>query len=102
VTPNKVTPNKVKGREMAGSKRLKSGQKGVWELRVYLGRDEQGRVRHKRVTFRGGSREADKELTRLAAKYEGTPPPWKPQCDGATPPLSTKPSRRGSGTAGRT
>jgi integrase len=59
---------------MAGSKRLKAGQRGVWELRIFLGRDEQGRVRHKSVTFRGGSRAADKELTRLVAKYEGTLP----------------------------
>jgi integrase len=57
---------------MAGSKRLKPGQRGVWELRIFLGRDEQGRVRQKSVTFRGGSRAADKELTRLVAKYEGT------------------------------
>ncbi len=59
---------------MAGSKRLKPGQQGVWELRIFLGRDEQGRVRHKSVTFRGGIRAADKELTRLVAKYEGTVP----------------------------
>ena len=59
---------------MAGSKRLKPGQRRVWELRIFLGRDEEGRVRHKSVTFRGGSREADKELTRLAAKYEGALP----------------------------
>jgi integrase len=59
---------------MGGSKRLKPGQRGVWELRVFLGRDEQGRVQHKSVTFRGGSRAADKELIRLAAKYEGTLP----------------------------
>jgi integrase len=59
---------------VAGSKRLKDGQRGVWELRIFLGRDEQGRVRYKSVTFRGGTREADRELTRLVAKYEGTLP----------------------------
>ena len=58
-----LTP-RVKGPEMAGSKRLKSGQKGVWKLSVYLEREEQGRVRHKSVTFRGGSREAEKEFAR--------------------------------------
>lgn len=56
---------------MAGSKRAKSGQTDVWELRIYLGRDEQGRVKLKSVTFRGGSRATDKELTRLAARFEG-------------------------------
>ncbi len=52
--------------------REKAGQKNVWELRVYLGRDEHYHIRHKSVTFRGGKRAAEKELTRLAAKYEGT------------------------------
>jgi integrase len=52
--------------------REKSGQPNVWELRVYLGRDEHARIKHKSVTFRGGRRAAEKELTRLAAKYEGT------------------------------
>ena len=57
---------------MAGSKRAKSGQKEVWELASHLGRDERGHVKHKSVTFKGGSRAADKELVRLAAKYERT------------------------------
>ncbi len=52
--------------------REKSGQKNVWELRIYLGRDEHDRIKHKSVTFRGGKRTAEKELTRLAATYEGT------------------------------
>lgn len=63
--------DKMEGRAMAGSKRAKSGQKDIWELRIYLGRDEQGHVKHKSVTFRGGSRAADKELTRLAARLVG-------------------------------
>jgi integrase len=57
---------------LAESIREKSGQKNVWELRVYLGRDEHDRIKHKSVTCRGGKRAAEKELTRLAAKYEGT------------------------------
>jgi len=52
--------------------RAKSGEKNAWELRVFLGRDEHDRIKHKSVTFRGGKRAAEKELARLAAKYEGT------------------------------
>ncbi len=55
---------------MGGSIRKK--RDNVWELRVFLGRDEHDRVKHKSVTFHGGWRAAEKELTRLAAKYEGT------------------------------
>jgi integrase len=53
---------------VAGSIREKS--KGVWELRVYLGRDDRGRVQHKSRTFRGGKREAERALTRLVADGE--------------------------------
>ena len=52
--------------------RARSGERNAWELRVFLGRDEHDRIKHKSVTFRGGKRAAEKELTRLAAKYEGT------------------------------
>lgn len=48
-----------------------SGQKNVWELRIYLGHDEHDRVKHRSVTFRGGKRATEKELTRLAPQYEG-------------------------------
>jgi len=70
---------------MAGSMREK--RRGIWELRVYLGRDAQGRVRHANRTVRGGRREADRELARLQAavvsdgigvpapKATATPPP---------------------------
>ena len=71
---------------MAGSKRLKAGQQGVWELRIFLGRDEQGRVRHKSVTFRGGSRAADKELTRLVPSMRARCRPWRLACAGLTRP----------------
>jgi hypothetical protein len=53
---------------VAGSILQKS--KGVWELRVYGGRDERGRVRHQSRTFRGGKREAERALTRLVADGE--------------------------------
>jgi hypothetical protein len=42
----------------------------VWELRVFLGRDSHGRVRHKSRVFRGGKREAQRALIRLAAQYD--------------------------------
>jgi integrase len=53
---------------MSGSMREK--RDGVWELRVFLGRDSTGRVRHKSLTFRGTKRAATRELARLAADNE--------------------------------
>jgi integrase len=51
---------------VAGTKRERS--KGVWELRVYLGRDPlTGKPRQLSRTYRGGAREAGKELSRLVA-----------------------------------
>ena len=37
----------------------------AWELRIFLGRDTGGRVRHKSQLFRGSKRAAEKELSRL-------------------------------------
>jgi integrase len=37
----------------------------AWELRIFLGRDRHGRVRHKSQVFRGSKRAAEKELSRL-------------------------------------
>lgn len=51
---------------MPGSMRLVQG-KDVWELRVFLGRDEAGRVRHRYRRFRGSKREAERALARLLA-----------------------------------
>jgi len=53
---------------MAGSMRQK--RPGVWELRVYLGRDETDRVRHRQTTFDGTRRAAERELARLVAEQE--------------------------------
>lgn len=53
---------------MAGSLREKSP--GVWELRVYLGRDAAGKVRHKHARFRGGKRQAERELARLVTELD--------------------------------
>ncbi len=50
---------------------------GVWELRAYLGRDGTGRPRQVSRTFRGGKRQARKELAKLdtevAAGRHGLP-----------------------------
>jgi integrase len=45
----------------------------AWELRVFLGRDAQGRVRHKSRTFRGSKRAAEKELSRLVLGQDVEP-----------------------------
>jgi hypothetical protein len=38
---------------MAGSLRQVAGKQDVWELRVYLGRDDQGRVKHRHARVTG-------------------------------------------------
>ena len=53
---------------MGGS--LREVRRGVWELRVYLGRDHDDKVRHRYVTFHGAKREAQRELNRLVAELE--------------------------------
>ena len=60
---------------MPGS--MRERQPNVWELRVFLGRDDNGKVRHGNQTFRGGKRGAERELSRLvaAADNEPIPPP---------------------------
>lgn len=59
---------------MAGSLRLVRG-KDIWELRVYLGRDSQGRVRHVHRTFQGSRKAAEKELARLVTTQDLDPSP---------------------------
>jgi integrase len=39
----------------------------VWELRAYVGRDGNGRIRHRYATFHGTKREAQRALARLVA-----------------------------------
>ena len=60
---------------MPGS--MRERQPNVWELRVFLGRDANDKVRHGYQTFRGGKRAAERELSRLvaAAEDEPVPPP---------------------------
>lgn len=60
---------------MAGSLRQVVGKAGTWELRVYLGRDPEGRVRHRHARFQGSRRAAERELARLVADQEAKPAP---------------------------
>jgi site-specific recombinase XerC len=52
---------------MRGSKRKL--RDGVWEVRVYLGRDQNGQVKHLSRTVHGSAREADAVLHELIAKH---------------------------------
>ena len=55
---------------MRGSKRKK--RDGVWEVRVFLGRDPAtGQIRHLSKTVHGSGRDADDVLRDLLAKYGG-------------------------------
>jgi integrase len=58
---------------MPGS--MRERQPNVWELRVFLGRDANGKVRHGYQTFRGGKRAAERELSRLVTAAEDAPVP---------------------------
>lgn len=58
---------------MAGSLRQVAGKPDTWELRVYLGRDSNGRIRHKHSRFHGSRRAAERELARLVAEQEVKP-----------------------------
>ncbi|MGH9131887.1 MAG: tyrosine-type recombinase/integrase [Acidimicrobiales bacterium] len=42
-------------------------------MRIYVGRDEAGRVRHRHVTVEGTKRAAQRELTRLVAEQDRSP-----------------------------
>jgi len=59
---------------VSGSKRLIRG-KDTWQLRVYIGRDSNGRVRHLHRNFQGSARAADRELARLVTEQELLPVP---------------------------
>jgi integrase len=61
---------------MPGSIRKRADRgKNVYELRVFLGRDEFGRVRHKSTIFRGPLRAAEMELARLVTEQATEPDP---------------------------
>ena len=59
---------------MAGSMRLVA-QPDTWELRVFVGRDTLGKVKHRSVRFRGTKRQAERELARLVSEQEAKPAP---------------------------
>ncbi len=72
---------------MAGSIRPRPDRgPNIWQLRVYLGRDGNGRVRHKSRYFEGSRRAAERKLARLVTLQELEPAvvpddassPWGP------------------------
>ena len=71
---------------MAGSMRLVPGKTNAWQLRVYLGRDSTGRVRHRHTSFHGTRRQAERELARLVAEQDAIPEavPEQPKVWGVT------------------
>ena len=83
---------------------MRQRQPNVWELRVFLGRDANGKVRHGNQTFRGGKRAAERELSRLVGAAEDEPVPRRSSRHGggASRRPSTTPSRGGRRTVGRT
>jgi hypothetical protein len=61
---------------MPGSIRKRADRgTNVYELRVFLGRDDYGRVRHKSTIFRGSLRAAEMELARLVTEQAAEPDP---------------------------
>ena len=61
---------------MAGSiRRLTHRGPNVFELRIFLGRDSSGRVRHRSRLFRGTQRAAERELARMLMGQEDHPEP---------------------------
>ncbi len=57
---------------MSGSMRL-LGKPDTWELRVFIGRDSLGKVKHRYVRFRGTRRQAERELARLVVAQDENP-----------------------------
>jgi integrase len=49
---------------------MREKRRGAWELGVFVGRDEAGRVRHRSRMFEGTKRAAARELARLVAEVE--------------------------------
>src|ERR1700733_10521520 len=68
--------NRPRGQPVPGSIRKRTDRGGnVYELRVFLGRDVDGRVRHKSTIFRGPLRAAEMELARLVTQQAAEPDP---------------------------
>jgi integrase len=49
----------------------------TWELRVYVGRDAEGRIRHRYNTFHGTRRAAERALARMVVALEDKPEPMQ-------------------------
>jgi hypothetical protein len=47
------------------------GRANTWELRIYLGRDPEGRVRHRHATCK----QSERELARLITEQDSKPAP---------------------------
>ena len=76
IVSGKINPtiNPTLLRFTMGSMRLRTPP-DTWELRLYLGRDTTGRVRHKHTTFVGSKRAAERELARLSLELESSSQP---------------------------
>lgn len=72
---------------MPGSVRQR--RPGVWELRIFIGRDELGRVRHRHVTVEGSKRSAERELARLVAGQDKEPERLATRAEAAWGPTTT-------------
>jgi hypothetical protein len=85
---------------MAGSMRLVA-QPDTWELRVFIGRDSLGKIKHRYVRFRGTRRQGGRELARLVIDQEDKPVPLiESELAWNSSPLSTMRSPHGARTAG--
>jgi hypothetical protein len=56
---------------MAGS--IRNQLNGSWLLRVYLGRDESGKIKHRSRTVQGSRRDAERELARMVTAQVDAP-----------------------------
>ncbi|HZU79263.1 MAG TPA: site-specific integrase, partial [Acidimicrobiales bacterium] len=52
-----------------------AGRPDTWELRVFVGRSSEGKVRHKQKTFKGSRRDAERALARMVADQDASPLP---------------------------
>ncbi len=80
---------------MAGSLGLVKAP-DVYELRVYVGRDPSGRVKHRYERFTGNKRSAQRALAALAAEVDHARDVVEPDNIWARAPPRTPPSTHGS------
>ncbi|MDQ1427614.1 MAG: hypothetical protein QOK39_1090, partial [Acidimicrobiaceae bacterium] len=70
---------------MSGS--IRKQPNGSWLLRVYLGRDHSGKIRHRSRTVQGSRRDAERELARMVTAQADAPAVLDPPAPGASGPL---------------